>query len=81
MEKRQEVQGEPARESGLEDDWKMEVDEEIDSKKKLDEQRKRLQKQVREFEKFTDMDQPRTTTSSTDICMCEYRNSSQPRTS
>ena len=51
-------QGESARrESGLEEDWKMEVDEEVDSKKKLDEQRKRLQKQLREIEKFKDMDQ------------------------
>ena len=44
------MQGEPTRrESGLEEDWKMEVDEEVDSKKKLDEQRKRLQKQLREI--------------------------------
>ena len=52
------MQGEPARkESGLGEGWKIEVDEEVDSKKKLDEQRKRLQKQLPEIEKFTDMDQ------------------------
>ena len=33
----------------------MEVDEEV-AKKKLDGQRKRLQKQLQEFEKFLDMD-------------------------
>ena len=42
------MQGESARrESGLEEDWKMEVDEEVDSKKKLDEHMKRLQKKLR----------------------------------
>ena len=30
---------------------------EVENKKKLDEQRRRLQKQIREIEKFTDMDQ------------------------
>ena len=35
---------------------KMEVEEEIDCKKKLDEQRKSLQKQLRDIEKFTDME-------------------------
>ena len=35
----------------------MEVEEEVENKEKLDEQRRRLQKQVRETEKFTDMDQ------------------------
>ena len=29
----------------------------VDNKKKLDEQRERLQKQLREIEKFSDMDQ------------------------
>ena len=43
------------RESGLEEDWNMEVDEEVDDKKKLDEQRRTLQKQLREIEKFSDM--------------------------
>ena len=51
------VQGESKRrESGLEEDWKMQVDAEVDKKKKL-EQRKRLQKQHREIEKCPDMDQ------------------------
>ena len=40
-------------EVGLEEDCKMEVDEEIDCKKKLDEQRKSLQQQLRDTEKFT----------------------------
>ena len=35
----------------------MEVDEEVENKKKLDEQRRRLQQQIREIEKFTDVDQ------------------------
>ena len=34
----------------------MDVDEEVQSKKKLDVQKKRLQKQLREIDKFTDMD-------------------------
>ena len=58
MEKEQGVQGDSTRrESGLEEDWNMKVDEEVDNKKKLDEQRKRLQKQLREIEKFSDTDQ------------------------
>ena len=48
--------GSTRRESGLEEDWNMEVDEEVDDRKKLDEQRRRLQKQPREIEKFSDMD-------------------------
>ena len=43
------------RESGLEEDWNMEVEEDDD--KKLDEQRRRLQKQLLEIEKFSDTDQ------------------------
>ena len=35
----------------------MDVDEEVGNEKKLDEQRKRLQKQLRVIEKFSDMDQ------------------------
>ena len=35
----------------------MEVDEEVENKKKLDDQRRRLQKQTREIEKLTDVDQ------------------------
>ena len=35
----------------------MEVDEEVDSKKKLDERKKKLQKQLRDIEKLTDMEQ------------------------
>ena len=54
VEKGPETQGEPTRRgSGLEEDCKMEVEEEIDCKKKLDEQRKSLQKQPRDIEKFT----------------------------
>ena len=48
----QEGQGDSTRE-----DWNIEVQEEGENKKKLDEQRRRLQKQIREIEKFTDMDQ------------------------
>ena len=55
MEKEQGVQGVSTRgESGLEEDWNMEVDEEVDNKKL---QRKRLQKQPQEIENFSDMDQ------------------------
>ena len=43
------------KESGLEEDWNMEVEEDDD--KKLDEQRRRLQKQLLEIEKFSDTDQ------------------------
>ena len=56
VEKEQGVQGDTTRrESGLEEDWNMGVDEEVDKKKKLDEQWKRLQKQLREIYKFSDM--------------------------
>ena len=58
VEKGLEAQGEPTRRGrGLEEDCKMEVDEEVDCKKKLDEQRRSLQKQPRDIEKFTDVDQ------------------------
>ena len=50
----QEGQGDPA---GLEEDWNMDCEEEVENKKKLDEQRKRLQKQLRDLEKFTCMPQ------------------------
>ena len=47
VEKGPETQGEPTRRgSGLEEYCKMEVEEEIDRKRKLDEQRKSLQKQL-----------------------------------
>ena len=49
-------QGRAKGEGGLDEDWKMEVDEEVQRKKMLDEQRKRLQKQIREIEKFTNVD-------------------------
>ena len=52
-----ETHGEPTRRgSGLEEDRKMEVGEGTDCKKKLDERRKHLQRQMRDFEKFTDLD-------------------------
>ena len=58
MEKWQGAQGDSTRrECGFEEDWNMEVDEEVDNKKKLDERRKRLQKQLREIDKFSDLDQ------------------------
>ena len=58
MEKGQGVPGDlMRRESGLEEDWNMEVDEEVDNRKKLDEQRKRLQKEFGGSDKFSDMDQ------------------------
>ena len=37
-------------------DWKMEFQEEVETEKNLDEQRKMLQKQIREIVKFKDMD-------------------------
>ena len=47
MEKGSETQGEPTRRgSGLEEGCKIEVEEEIDCKNKLGEQRKSLQKQL-----------------------------------
>ena len=55
--KGRETQREPTRRgSGLEEDCKMEVEEETDCTKKLDEQKKSLQRQLRVIEKFTDMD-------------------------
>ena len=52
----QETQGEPTRGSRLEEDCKREVEQETDSKRTLDEQKKSLQRQLRDIEKFTDMD-------------------------
>ena len=52
------VQCEPAgEEGGLEEDWKMEVGEEVDSKKKLDQKKKELQKQLRDLANLTYMPQ------------------------
>ena len=57
MEKGPETQREPTkRGSGLEEDCQMEVEEETECKKKLDERRESLQKQLRGIEKFTDME-------------------------
>ena len=54
----QERQGDPARrESGLEADWSMDCGEEVQNRKKLDEQRGMPQRQLRELEKFTDAPQ------------------------
>ena len=56
VEKRQGALCEPAGgESGLEKDGKMEIDEEVDRKKMLDQRKKELQKQLREIERFTDI--------------------------
>ena len=50
------VQFEGAGEGGrFEEEGKMDVDEEVDSKKKLDQRKKELQKQLRNIEKFTDV--------------------------
>ena len=58
VEKRQGAQCEPACEEGkLEEDGQMEVGGETESKKNLDERKKKLQKPLRDIEKFTDMDQ------------------------
>ena len=44
-------QGRPLRsESGLEEEWSMDVEDEIESRKKLDEQRRKLQKELRDVE-------------------------------
>ena len=45
------------RESGLEEDCGMEVEDEVERRKKLDEQRKRLQRQLRDVERFGDVSQ------------------------
>ena len=49
-----ELTGEEGR---FEEDGKTDLDEEVDSKKKLDERKKKLQTQLRDIEKFTDMEQ------------------------
>ena len=41
------------RESGLEEMWRREVEDEIESRKKLDEQRKKLQKELQYVEKLS----------------------------
>ena len=49
-------QGLPSRgESGMEEEWRMDMDfeEEVESRKKLDEQKRKLQKGLREIEKFS----------------------------
>ena len=43
----------PRRESGLEEVWGLEVEDEIESRKKLDEQRKKLQKELRDVENLS----------------------------
>ena len=49
--------GEPARRgSGLEEGCKMDRDEDTDCKKMLEQQKKRLQRQLRDIEKFVSMD-------------------------
>ena len=56
VEKRQVTQCEPACEEGkLEEDGQMEVGGETESEKNLDERKKKLQKPLRDIEKFTDM--------------------------
>ena len=53
----QDAQGAPTlRGSGLEEDCKMEVEVETDCKKKLNEHKKSLQRQLRDTEKFSSMD-------------------------
>ena len=62
VDKRQGIQWELVRgEGGIREDWKMEVDEEVECKKKLDEQRKRLQKIIREIDNITEMESGRET--------------------
>ena len=57
VEKGPETEGELARRgSGLEEGCLMEVEEETDCKKKLDERKKSLQRQLRDIEKLTEMD-------------------------
>ena len=41
------------RESGMEGEWRMDVEDEIESRKKLDEQRRKLQKGMRDVEKLS----------------------------
>ena len=43
----------PRRESGMEEECRMDVEVEIESRKKLDEQRKTLQKELRDVEKLS----------------------------
>ena len=52
------TQGEQTRRgSGLEEDCKMDIEEETNCKKKLDERKKHLQRQLRDIEKLADMEQ------------------------
>ena len=41
----------------VDDDWSMEVEDEIESREKLDQKRKRLQRQLRDIEKLFDVSQ------------------------
>ena len=43
----------PRRESGMEEVWGMDVEDEIESRKKLDERRKKLQNELRDVEKLS----------------------------
>ena len=53
----QDARGAPTRRGcGLEEDCKMEVEEETHCKNKSDEQKKSLQRQLRDIEKFASMD-------------------------
>ena len=42
----------PRRESGMEEEWGMDVEDEVESRKKLDEQKRKLQKELRDVEKL-----------------------------
>ena len=43
----------PRNESGMEEQWRMDFEDEIESRKKLNEQRKKLQKELRDVEKLS----------------------------
>ena len=52
-----ESNGPVRKESAVEEDWGMEVEEEAESRKKLDAQMQRLQRQLRDVERFIDLSQ------------------------
>ena len=55
----------PSRESGLEEEWTMDFEDEIESRKMLDEQKKKLQKYLRDVTKLS--------------CVCVERGSGHPQ--
>ena len=73
-EKSPEESSEPARRrSGLDEGCRLEVEEEVQSKKKLDEQRRNLQRQMRDIDKLSFMEPAVRTAQKREVCVSVAR--------